>query len=283
MSISRENRELILSLIRSGRMPHTVIIEGDSKDERDEAALLLAAGAVCREDDRPCLSCPACRKILDGAHPDMIVPRPSKTSKTGIISIKDLREKYLSQAGVKPNEAELKIYLFSDADRLLREDSQNTLLKIIEEPEQRLMFIFTVQKAEALLPTVRSRARLITLRRSMPVNEDASVAAAGIADGIVSLHEFDLLLSLSRLSAKDEAEAALNALTESLRLALGYHSGIPTDDPAALKLARRLDRGRVIALAEVTGEAIGKLRTNINPQLLMTWLCTRYRRITWQK
>ena len=283
MSISQENKELILSLIRSGRMPQTVIIEGDSKEQRDEAALLLAASTVCQSEDRPCMNCRACRKILDGAHPDLIAPQPSKTSKTGIISIKDLREKYLSQAAVKPNEADLKIYLFGDADRLLREDSQNTLLKIIEEPEQRLMFIFTVEKASAMLPTVRSRAHLITLRRSLEIGEEALDAARDIVDGIVSLYEYDLLLKLSQLGSKEETEAALNALTESLRLALGYYSGIPTDDPSALKLARRLDRGRAIALAEVTGEAIAKLRTNINPQLLMTWLCTRYRRITWQK
>ena len=283
MDISAENKALILSLIGSGRIPQTVIIEGDSKDERDSAALLLAAGAVCHSGEKPCLSCKACRKILDGSHPDLIVPEPSKTSKTGIISIKDLREKYLSLAGIKPNEAELKIYLFYDADRLLREDSQNTLLKIIEEPEQKLLFIFTVEKASALLPTVRSRARLLTLRRGMELSGEAKQAARDIADGIVSLYEYDLLLRLAKLASRDEAEAALAAFTEALRLALSCQSGLPSDDPAALTLARRLDRGRILALAEATREAMVKLKTNINPQLLTTWLCTRYRRITWQK
>ena len=283
IAISEANKALILSLIGSGRIPHTVIIEGDSKPERDSAALLLAAGAVCTGTGKPCLDCVPCRKVIGGVHPDIIVPMPSKTSKTGIISIKDLRDKYLSLASVKPNEAELKIYLFYDADRLLREDSQNTLLKMIEEPSQNLLFIFTVEKAAAMLPTVLSRARIITLGRTFEPDEKAQQAADGIADGVLSLYEYDLLLTLDQLGGKDSIEAALTALTEKLRLALCRQSGVMTDDKTAEKLARRLDRKRVIALSEITAEAIGKLKTNINTQLLLTWLCTRYRRITWQK
>ena len=283
ITLQKDNENAIINLIRSGRIPHTVIIEGDSKDERDSAALLLAAGAVCEGTDKPCLNCKPCRKVLEGAHPDVIVPMPSKTSKTGIISIKDLREKYLSQASIKPNEAALKIYIFYDADRLLREDSQNTLLKIIEEPPQNILFLFTVEKAKLLLPTVRSRAHLMVLRRSFTPDENSIEAAQRIVDGVTSLYEYDLLKNLSALTDKAAVENTLAVVSEKLRLALLYLSGINTDDPAAKQLARKLDRRRVLALTDVTHEAIAKLKTNINLQLLLTWLCTQYRRITWQK
>ena len=284
ISLNKENESVILSLARSGRVPHTVIIEGDSKDERDSAALLLAAGAVCiGGSDKPCLDCKPCRKILDGSHPDVIVPMPSKTSKTGIISIKDLREKYLSLAGIKPNEADLKIYIFYDADKLLREDSQNTLLKIIEEPPQQLLFIFTVTNAEALLPTVRSRAHMIKLRRAQAPDEAALKSAEAIADGMLSLYEYDLLSALSQLGDKKAASDALCALIEELRAALLYQSGITTDDPTAKKLSKKLDRARLMELMTLTRETIDLLKTNVNQQLLLTRLCTRYRRITWQK
>ena len=284
ISLNKENESVILSLARSGRVPHTVIIEGDCKDERDSAALLLAAGAVCIGDsDKPCLDCKPCRKILDGSHPDVIVPMPSKTSKTGIISIKDLREKYLSLAGIKPNEAELKIYIFYDADKLLREDSQNTLLKIIEEPPQQLLFIFTVTNAEALLPTVRSRSHMIKLRRAQAPDEAAVKAAEAIADGMLSLYEYDLLSAFSQLGDKKAASDALCALIEELRAALLYQSGITTDDPTAKKLSKKLDRARLMELMTLTRETIDLLKTNVNQQLLLTRLCTRYRRITWQK
>lgn len=282
--LQQENEQAILGLIRSCRIPHTVIIEGDSKSERDSAALLLAAGAVCAaEGEKPCLSCVACRKVLEGTHPDVIVPMPSKKSKTGIISLGDLREKYLSQATIKPNEAPLKVYLFYDADKLLREDSQNTLLKIIEEPRQNLLFLFTVEKAKLLLPTVRSRAHLIVLQRSFMPDEASVKAALSVVDGITSLYEYDLLLALSALSDKTAAGNALAVVSEKLRLALLMLSGIASDDPAAKKLMRKLDRQRVLALIGVTHDAIQKLKTNINLQLLLTWLSTQYRRITWQK
>lgn len=283
ISLKKENEQIILDLVRSGRLPHTVIIEGDSKQERDSAALLLAAGAVCKAQDKPCLSCIPCRKIIEGQHPDMIVPQPSKKLKSGIISLQDLRDEYLSQVSIKPNEADVRIYLFTDADRLLREDSQNTLLKIIEEPPQNLLFIFTAERAKALLPTVRSRARILTLSRTQATNEPAEAAAGRIADGVVNLYEYDLLLTLSQLGKKEEVEAALTAFTEKLRLALAYQSGVMTDDSSALKLSRKHDRARLIALTEATLAALAKLKTNVNQQLLTTWLCTQYRRITWQK
>ena len=283
ISLKTENEQIILDLVRSGRRPHTVIIEGDSKDERDSAALLLAASAVCTAEDKPCLQCNQCKKVLDRQHPDLLIPQPSKKLKSGIISLGELREGYLSQASIKPNEADTKIYLFTDADRLLREDSQNTLLKLIEEPPQNILFIFTVEKAKALLPTVRSRAHIITLSRSGRIDEQAEDTAQAITDGLVSLYEYDLLATLSGLSKKDETESALTAFAEKLRLALSYQSGVTVDDAYAIKLSRRLGRAQIIALIETTLDTIAKLKTNVNLQLLNTQLCARYRRIAWQK
>ena len=283
ISLKQENEKIILGLVRSGRLPHTVIIEGDSKDERDHAALLLAAAAVCTADQKPCLSCNQCKKVLDGQHPDMLIPKPSKKLKSGIISLQELREGFLSQASIKPNEADCRIYLFTDADRLLREDSQNTLLKLIEEPPQNILFLFTAEKAKALLPTVRSRAHIVTLSRTYTPDEESEAIARAVTDGIVSLYEYDLLVTLSSIGKKEEVEIALTVFCEKLRLALNYQSGVTISDPCAEKLARKLDRTRIIALIETTLATVAKLKTNVNLQLLLTWLCTQYRRITWQK
>lgn len=277
------NEKAILDLIRSRRIPHTVILEGDSKEERDNAAILLAAGAVCTAEDRPCLRCKPCVKVLENNHPDVIVAEPSKNLKSGILSLKDLRENYLSQTAIKPNEADIKVYLFPDADKLLREDAQNALLKTIEEPPQDLLFLFTVEAAEKMLATVRSRARIITMSRSDAPDEQSMEDAADIIDGIVAPQEYTLLTALSGLGDKGRVTAALSVLLEKLRLALAFHSGVITDDPAARKLTRKLNRQRTIGLIEITGEAIEKLKTNINLQLLLTWLSSQYRRITWQK
>ena len=283
ISLQQDNENAVLELIRSDRLPHTIILEGGEKDERDSAALLLAAGAVCREEDPPCLSCNPCRKVLDGIHPDVFRPEPSKNLKSGILSLKDLRDSYLSQMSVRPNEADCKVYLFSDADKLLREDSQNALLKTIEEPPQSLYFIFTVQSAKSLLLTVRSRAHIMTLHREDVRDEDTEATADKLIDGVVSLYEYDLLHTLYTLSDKARLEETLCVFTEKLRQALSFYSGVMTDDPSVKKLTRKLDRRRVIALIEITNEAVNRLKTNVNIQLLTTWLSSQYRRITWQK
>ena len=283
ISLQKNNEATILELIRSARIPHTVIIEGDDKEERDNAAMLLAAGALCEADERPCLRCSACRKALEGHHPDFFIPEPSKNLKSGILSLKDLRDNYLAQMSVKPNEADIKVYLFSDADKLLREDSQNALLKTIEEPPQNLLFIFTVENAKSMLLTVRSRARIISLSRSLQTDEESEETAIRLIDGIVSLYEYDLLQTLSSLTDKDALKGALSALSEKLRQALCFYSGVPTQDENIKKLTRKLDRSRAIALIETTNEAVQKLKTNVNLQLLTTWLSSQYRRITWQK
>lgn len=283
INLQKDNEKTILDLIRSARIPHTVIIEGDDKDERDSAAMLLAAGALCEADERPCLRCNACRKALEGHHPDFFIPEPSKNLKSSILSLKDLRDNYLSQMSVKPNEADIKVYLFSDADKLLREDSQNALLKTIEEPPQNLLFIFTVENAKTMLLTVRSRARIISLSRTHQTDEESEDMANRLIDGIVSLYEYDLLHTLFTLGDKEALKGALSALSEKLRLALSFYSGIATKDETVKKLTRKLDRARTIALIDITNEAVQKLKTNVNIQLLSTWLSSQYRRITWQK
>ena len=281
--LQKENEALVRELVGSGRIPHTIIIEGGDSEERVNAAVLLATGALCKEHDRPCLSCPACQKALKDAHPDFFIPKPTKGLKSGILSLKDLRDNYLAQMSVRPNEADIKVFLFRDADKLLREDAQNALLKTIEEPPQNLLFIFTTESAKSMLLTVRSRARVVTLRHTFSTDSDSEQAASSLIDGMISLYEYDMLKTLSSFKDKQSMTAALGVFVEKLRQALSFYSGLSTTDPEVKKLTRKLDRARIIALIEVTDQAVRKLKTNINLQLLQTWLSSQYRRITWQK
>ena len=281
--LQKENEALVRELVGSGRIPHTIIIEGGDSEERVNAAVLLATGALCKEHDRPCLSCPACQKALKDAHPDFFIPKPTKGLKSGILSLKDLRDNYLAQMSVRPNEADIKVFLFRDADKLLREDAQNSLLKTIEEPPQNLLFIFTTESAKSMLLTVRSRARVVTLRHTFSTDSDSEQAASSVIDGMISLYEYDMLKTLSSFKDKQSMTAALGVFVEKLRQALSFYSGLSTTDPEVKKLTRKLDRARILALIEVTDQAVRKLKTNINLQLLQTWLSSQYRRITWQK
>lgn len=280
--LSQETRRALDMLIHSGRLPHTVIIEGDERAQRDAAVMYLTCAAVCREKDAPCMRCDQCRKALDRAHPDIIIPLPSKKTKTNIIPLQELRDEYLSQASIVPNESDTKVYLFFDADSTLREDAQNTLLKLIEEPPQSMLFLFSVERAENLLATVRSRAHTLTLSSSAQPDENVADIAQDIAQGLVSLHEYELMLALFYIT-KENLVPVLTEVRDVLRRCLLHLSGVLSDDSVVRTLTRRLTRERLLQLIDVTGTAIEKSQTNIGTDLLITWLCTQYRRIAWQK
>ena len=167
-----EYRELFLPLMSFNRMPHAVIISGGNEKSRKEAADYLAMWAVCseQEDSKPCGHCNSCRKASSGIHPDIFIPVPENKSKT--ISIKNLRDDIIPQFYIKPNDSSVRVFIFSEADTILREDTQNTLLKSIEEPPQDLLFIFTAEKADYLLSTIRSRAQSVSLTAKTETPEE---------------------------------------------------------------------------------------------------------------
>ena len=144
--------------IRRGHISHFYLISGPKGAGKHTLATLLAAAILCREQDKPCLSCPACRKVLANAHPDFItIDDPEK--KTVPV---DLIRQARADIFVQPNEADRKIYLFPRAQDMAV-PGQNALLKILEEPPAYGVFILLTDNPESLLPTVRSRCTLLTL------------------------------------------------------------------------------------------------------------------------
>lgn len=282
-TIADNVRDSLLVLTKSGRLAHTVIIESNDEKAREDAALFLCAYAVCKEKDRPCLNCPACHKALSGTHPDIFTPELSGKLKQ--VNIETSRE-IIRQASIIPNEADTRVFLFHDADKSMPVITQNALLKLIEEPPQSSLFVFTVKKASSLLSTVRSRAQIITLKGEVHVDEFARETADKITRGIVSLYEADLLKALTPLSVKENKEKfapTMLCVTDSLRLALGFLCGVSCEDEIALLLAKKLQKDEILKMLEITDDAVRKSQTNINMTLLTTWLCSQYRRILWQK
>ncbi|MDR0992550.1 MAG: hypothetical protein LBL87_06615 [Ruminococcus sp.] len=149
----------------SGRFPHTIIFTGESGIGKNTAAKFTAMLMMC-ENPRtenglmsPCGICRACRRIEGRSHPDVIYPEVS--GKMLIYSRETMRN-VVSDAYVKPNDADIKIYIFEhfeDTDKA----SQNVLLKVVEDPPEGVRFIFTASGKTAFLPTVLSRAVTIAV------------------------------------------------------------------------------------------------------------------------
>ncbi len=118
-------------------------------------ARTMAAALVCtasKDPDRvPCLRCAACRRALEGHHPDVTDAFPGKRQ-YAIDDVRDLR----ADAWIRPHEAERKVYLLHDARKMLPR-AQNVLLKVLEEGPPYAHFLLLADSPEALLPTIRSR------------------------------------------------------------------------------------------------------------------------------
>lgn len=150
------------------------------------APLPVEGGATDRPRLGGCGACESCLRIDRYAHPDVIVRLPLPRPKEGgpadpsealaykaqnpyrdpplsggnlAIGIEDVRA-VRRGLGYPPVEAEARVIVFREAERMT-EDAQNALLKSLEEPPADTCFILTTSQPEALLPTIRSRCRTI--------------------------------------------------------------------------------------------------------------------------
>ena len=106
-----------------------------------------------------CGECPACRKVLVGEHPDLLLYDPDEDKD---IYRKDSVRSLRAELYRTPVEAPRKVAVLHLAERITAE-GQNLLLKIIEEPPEDTFFVFTAQNRYRLLPTVLSRVTCYSL------------------------------------------------------------------------------------------------------------------------
>jgi len=139
-----------------GRAAHFYLISGPAGSGKKTLARLLSAALQCRGEQKPCLSCPACRKVLADTHPDCITVTDPEHKNVAVRIVRDAREDMY----VMPNEGQRKIYIFPQE---LGIEGQNALLKILEEPPRYGVFILLTANPEKLLPTVRSRCTELNL------------------------------------------------------------------------------------------------------------------------
>lgn len=140
----------------SQAMTHAWLFTGPPGSGRSNAALAFAAALVCT--DNGCGICKNCTTALKGSHADVELIRTEGLS----IKIDEVRE-LIARASWTPSVATFRIVVMEDADRLT-ESAANALLKAIEEPGLRTVWLLCAPTATDVLPTIRSRTRNLTLR-----------------------------------------------------------------------------------------------------------------------
>ncbi len=140
-----------------GRISHFYLISGPYGSGKHTLAKLLSAAILCRSEEKPCLQCSACRKVLLDNHPDCITVTDPEHKNVAVKIVRDAR----ADMYVMPNESDRKIYIFPQE---LGIEGQNALLKVLEEPPAYGVFILLSDNPEKLLPTVRSRCTELSLQ-----------------------------------------------------------------------------------------------------------------------
>jgi DNA polymerase-3 subunit delta' len=145
-------------------MTHAWLFTGPPGSGRSNAALAFAAALQCETGG--CGTCHSCHNVAIGSHPDVRVTRTEKLS----IGVDDVRE-LVRTAALAPVGRRYQVMVIEDADRLT-EPAANALLKAVEEPNARTVWLLCAPTVEDVLPTIRSRTRLVVL--ATPSSEDVA-------------------------------------------------------------------------------------------------------------
>jgi DNA polymerase-3 subunit delta' len=138
-------------------MSHAFLFTGPPGSGRSNAAVAFAAALECEEQPPGCGTCHSCHTALAGSHADVTVVRTDRLS-IGVDEVRDL----VRRSALAPVGRRWQVMIVEDADRLT-EQAANALLKAIEEPTDRTVWMLCAPTVEDLLPTIRSRCRLVTL------------------------------------------------------------------------------------------------------------------------
>ena len=149
----KEAFDSVKSAFKSKRAPHAILISGEKGVGKKVFANAVCKMILCDGEVAPCENCLNCQKVDKGIHPDIFKISPEGKSQT--IGVKEI-EVVKHNIFVKPNDADYKIFLIHNAERM-NVNSQNAMLKMIEEPPADTFFVFTCENIQSLLPTVRSR------------------------------------------------------------------------------------------------------------------------------
>jgi len=159
-----------------GALTHAWLFTGPAGSGRSVAARALAAAVQCEQQPPGCGTCPACHAVLAGTHPDVRQIVPEGLS----IGVNEMRA-VVGMSARRPSLGRWQVVVIEDADRLT-EGASNALLKAIEEPPDRTIFLLCAPSThpDDVIVTIRSRCRVVGLR----IPPAGAIARVLAADGV---------------------------------------------------------------------------------------------------
>ena len=283
MSRKVDFSENILSVLDSffadGRCPHAVLIDGAGEREREELSRLTAKMIVCSDRERtPCGACENCRKADENIHPDIITVTKPEDRKS---FVKDDVKKVVADAYLTPNEATKKVYILSEIHQMT-EESQNLLLKILEEPPHYTTFVLTSQTANAVIGTVLSRVVRLRLGKTEETeySEKAVNIVAELSKAVSSSYEYDKIKATAPLDGNKKLTVeVLELFTLVLRDAIAIKSNgnviLEQFREQSTGIAEKHNLKKLLGMYDTVDGIYRSLENNPNYTLLSAVLCAR--------
>jgi DNA polymerase-3 subunit delta' len=283
-----------VTLARKGNLPHAVLLYSKDTYAAKNMLKLFACAVLCRSG-KPCLECNDCRRVLGGTHPDCKT-YPAKDK----ILVGDI-DNLIEDASFKPCEGSSKVYLINAGDTMST-DSQNKLLKTLEEPPEAVYIFICAANPENMLPTVKSRCAEMDLQPFTPqqiaqflseAGGKGAFAAAMSCGGLLgralemsesggyqSFYNFiyslfktlqtkdDILICMEKINSFEDKNAALDIMQLYFRDCLMYKCGqndlIFDKNSDGIKSAEYFCQKDIIKFLESAANAKRKLTLNCN-------------------
>lgn len=156
---------LLRNSLARGLLPNAYLMVGPAHVGKMTLALNLAQALNCDGTERPCGECLSCKKIAAGKHADVqiigLANDNSKDTKAKEISIEQIRDMQHG-SNLPPFEGKYKVFIIDGAEQLSNE-AANCLLKTLEEPAEKVIYLLLTTNDRLLPPTVVSRCQKLEL------------------------------------------------------------------------------------------------------------------------
>ena len=249
-----------------GTLSHALLFTGSG--DRVGLARYAAAAMECTADrGQPCGACPACRKVGQDIHPDVITVRDPDHKNIAVDVVRAIR----ADAYIRPNEGRRKVYIFPDC-AILTEQDQNVLLKIVEEGPPYAAFLFCAENPSQVLQTLRSRCVEVKLRPEAAEDGEPSEAAEELCRAICTRRHGTVAELAVRLERKKLDREALAAMLERSRAAfaaalLSLYGRQPEgiDREIAPFITKNLTKTQIMSTIELLQKYHGECPYNVGP------------------
>ncbi len=297
-------------MAEENRLPHAVLLYGSKGAGKKVTANYISKLFLCGSP--PCENCRNCANINADAHPDVIFAK--RICENGKYNMEDMR-KVIDSTAVKPNDGDIKVYIFEDFDEL-KVQYQNTLLKVIEEPPSFLRFIFTCENINLIIETIRSRVTEFEVQTPNEeecaeclrengveagkakelsalfsgnigsclgvLNDDNQSklmeAARKAAEGIADGNGYNTAAALSSVTGREDFAVILEYLAGIIRDAMVIKYGgraVSCGKKEASKIAEKREADDIVKMLDVLFEVIPHGKLNLNLALTSAYLTAK--------